>query len=90
MSVWFVKPDRNLEVDYLFHDLSFAAPEEAREEGACVAKADHLCVDDMYDTQYRFRMKGIALQGFQVTHTVKGPSKDYVAMSDFRREVKGQ
>ena len=90
MSVWFVKPDRNLEVDYLFHDLSFAAPEEAREEGACVAKADRLCVDDMYDTQYRFRMKGIALQGFQVTHAVKGPSKDYVAMSDFRREVKGQ
>jgi hypothetical protein len=89
MSVWFVKPDRNLEVDYLFHDLSFAAPQEANEEGACVAKADHLCVDDMYDTQYRFRMKGIALPAFQVTHTVKGPSKDYVAMSDFRREVRG-
>jgi hypothetical protein len=90
MSVWFVKPDRNLEVDYLFHDLSFATPEEAREEGACVAKADHLCVDDMYGTQYRFRMKGITLSAFQVTHMVKGPSKDYVAMSDFRREVKGQ
>jgi hypothetical protein len=90
MSVWFVKPDRNLEVDYLFHDLSFAAPQEAEEQGACFAKADHLCVDDMYDTQYRFRMKGIALKAFNVTHAVKGPSKDYVAMSDFRREIKGQ
>jgi uncharacterized NAD(P)/FAD-binding protein YdhS len=90
MSVWFVKPDANLEVDYLFHDVSFATPAEASEEGACVAKADHLCVEDMYETKYRFPMKGIALRAFQVTHTVKGPSKDYVAMSEFRREVKGQ
>jgi hypothetical protein len=89
MSVWFVKPDRNLEVDYLFHEVSFAAPEEASEEGACVAEADHLCVEDMYETKYRFPMKGIALRAFQVTHTVKGPSKDYVAMSEFRREMKG-
>jgi hypothetical protein len=90
MSVWFVKPDANLEVDYLFHDVSFAAPAEASEAGVCVAKADHLCVEDMYETKYRFPMKGIALRAFQVTHTVKGPSKDYVAMSEFRREVKGQ
>lgn len=88
LSVWFVKPDRNLEVDYLFHNLAFARPEEAREEGACVAKADHLCVDDMYDTQYRFPMKGIALHSFQVSHTVKGPSKDYVAVADYRRPEK--
>jgi len=90
LSVWFVKPDANLEVDYLFHEVSFASPAEASEEGACIANADHLCVDDMYETKYRFPMKGIALRAFQVTHTVKGPSKDYVAMSEFRREVKGQ
>jgi hypothetical protein len=88
LSVWFVKPDRNLEVDYLFHNLAFASPEEAREEGASVAKADHLCIKDMYDTQYRFPMKGIALHRFQCTHTVKGPSKDYVALTDYRRESK--
>jgi hypothetical protein len=88
LSVWFVKPDRNLEVDYLFHNLNFAPPEEAKEEGACVAKADHLCINDMYDTQYRFPMKGIALHRFQCTHTVKGPSKDYVALTDYRRESK--
>lgn len=88
LSVWFVKPDRNFEVDYLFHNLAFVSPEEAKEEGACVAKADHLCIDDMYDTKYRFPMKGIALHRFQCTHTVKGPSKDYVALTDYRRESK--
>lgn len=88
LSVWFVKPDRNLEVDYLFHNLTFALPEEAKEEGACVAKADHLCINDMYDTSYRFPMKGIALHSFQCTHKVQGPSKDYVALTDYRREKK--
>jgi hypothetical protein len=88
LSVWFVKPDRNLEVDYLFHNLNFAPPEEAREEGACVAKADHLCVKDMYETAYRFPMNGVALHRFQCTHMVKGPSKDYIALTDYRRESK--
>jgi hypothetical protein len=88
LSVWFVKPDRNLEVDYLFHNLAFASPEEAKEEGACVAEADHLCVKDMYETKYRFPLKGIALHTFQCTHTVKGPNKDYVALTDYRREKK--
>ncbi|KAM0719522.1 hypothetical protein Q7P37_003652 [Cladosporium fusiforme] len=85
LSVWFVKPDRNLEVDYLFHNLAFASPAEAKEEGACVAKSDHLCVDDMYHTDYRFPLKGIALHYFQVKHTVKGPGKDYVALAEYRR-----
>lgn len=89
LSVWFVKPDRNLEVDYLFHNLAFAPPEEAREQGACVARSDHLCVDDMYHTDYRFPLKGIALHYFQVKHTVKGPSKDYVALAEYRRANKG-
>lgn len=89
LSVWFVKPDRNLEVDYLFHNLAFIPPEQAREEGACVARSDHLCVDDMYYTDYRFPLKGIALHYFQVKHTVKGPSKDYVALAEYRREGKG-
>lgn len=88
LSVWFVKPANNLEVDYLFHSLAFATPEEAKEEGACVATANHLCVDDMYDTKYRFPLKGITLPSFQVTHSVHGPSKDYVALTDYRRESK--
>jgi hypothetical protein len=88
LSVWFVKPDNDLEVDYLFHDLGFIKPAEAVKEGACVARADHLCVEDMYWTQYRFPFKGISLLEFENTHTVRGPSKDYVATTSFRRPAK--
>jgi len=88
LSVWFVKPDRNLEVDYLFHNLAFTSPDDETLQGRCVAKADHLCVDDMYATKYQFSLAGISLRAFEVTYKVKGPSKDYVAISDFRRELK--
>jgi len=85
LSVWFVKPDNDLEVDYLFHNLTFVPPAEAREVGSCVAKADHLCVDDMYWTQYKLPLKGIALHVFEIKHTVKGPNKEYVATTQFSR-----
>ncbi|KAK3117418.1 hypothetical protein LTR53_001257 [Teratosphaeriaceae sp. CCFEE 6253] len=88
LSVWFVKPDNDLEVDYLFHDLSFVPPAEARKAGACIAKADHLCVDDMYWTQYTLPMEAIALRKFEVRHTVKGPQKDYVATTQYTRSPK--
>jgi hypothetical protein len=88
LSVWFVKPERNLEVDYLFHNLHFVPPKEAEGEGACVAKADHLCVEDMYWTDYRLPLKGIALHTFETTHKVKGPSKDYVSRTEYRRPQK--
>ncbi|KAK6434700.1 hypothetical protein LTR95_009114 [Oleoguttula sp. CCFEE 5521] len=88
LSVWFVKPASDLEVDYLFHDLTFASPAEAEETGHHVAKADHLCVKDMYWTEYRVPIKGIALQSFQVEHKVKGPDKDYVSFTDYRRPSK--
>lgn len=85
LSVWFVKPEHDLEVDYLFHTLEFQQPAEARKAGAVIAKADHLCVDDMYWTQYTVPLEGIALRRFTVQHTVKGPSKDYVATTRYSR-----
>ncbi|KAF1821070.1 FAD/NAD(P)-binding domain-containing protein [Dissoconium aciculare CBS 342.82] len=88
LSVWFVKADNDLEVDYLFHNLTFAPPAEARHEGACVARADHLCVKDMYWTEYRMPLTGISLHSFSNKHTVKGPSKDYVAMTRYSRHPK--
>jgi hypothetical protein len=88
LSIWFVKPDNALEVDYLFHNLEFVKPDEARNAGALVAKADHLCVEDMYWTEYRLPMKGVALQEFEVKHTVKGPDKDYVATTKYGRPFK--
>ncbi|KAI7338182.1 hypothetical protein KC315_g1886 [Hortaea werneckii] len=85
LSVWFVKPNADLEVDYLFHNLHFSPPAESREQGACVAKADHLCVQDMYTTKYTLPMKGIWLPRFEVEHVVKGPAKSYVATTEFTR-----
>ncbi|RMZ03842.1 hypothetical protein D0862_05518 [Hortaea werneckii] len=85
LSVWFVKPNADLEVDYLFHDLHFSPPAENREQWACVAKADHLCVQDMYTTRYTLPLKGIWLPRFEVEHVVKGPAKSYVATTEFKR-----
>lgn len=85
LSVWFVKPDNDLEVDYLFHNMAFVSPVGAAKEGACIAKADHLCVEDMYETEYKLPFKGISLLEFETRHSVKGPSKDYVATTNFRR-----
>ncbi|KAK0280140.1 hypothetical protein LTR35_008291 [Friedmanniomyces endolithicus] len=87
LSVWFVKPENDLEVDYLFHDLTFVPPAEARKAGACIAKADHLCVDDMYWTQYTLPVEAIVLRRFEIKHTVKGPQKDYVATTQFTRPL---
>lgn len=87
LSVWFVKPEDDLEVDYLFHSLNFASPAEAKKEGSCVARADHLCVEDMYWTEYRLPIKGIALHEYQTKHTVKGPSKDYVMSTRYTRPM---
>ncbi|KAK3052215.1 hypothetical protein LTR09_006807 [Extremus antarcticus] len=88
LSIWFVKPDNPLRVDYLFHDLAFVKPAEARKAGACIAKADHLCVKDMYWTEYRLPLKGIALREFEIKHTVKGPDKNYIATASYTRQSK--
>lgn len=85
LSVWFVKPDKDLEVDYHFHNLTFVTPIEAKQEGALFARADHLCVEDMYWTEYRLPIKGIALHEFETRHTVRGPSKDYINTTKFSR-----
>ena len=87
LSVWFVKPDDDLVVDYLFHALDFVSPAVAREAGACIAKADHLCVEDMYWTEYRLPLQAIALHEFEIKHRVKGPNKDYVATTQYNRPV---
>lgn len=88
LSIWFVKPENDLEVDYLFHVLAFETPAEARKASALLAKADHPCNEDMYWTEYTLPMKGIALQEFWIKHTVRGPNKDYVATTQYNRPNK--
>jgi hypothetical protein len=64
---------RGAEVDYLFHELEFLPSDEEDEEdggeeaprrnGADVrdfrAKGHHLCVEDVYDTEYLFRVRWV-------------------------------
>lgn len=88
LSAWFVKPNNDLEVDYRFHNFCFVPPEEAQNSGACIARADHLCVKDMYWTEYRLPMKGISLHDFETKHTVKGPHKDYVSNTKYTRPTR--
>ncbi|QIW97686.1 hypothetical protein AMS68_003204 [Peltaster fructicola] len=85
ISVWFVKPDREYEVDYLFHNLQFSPPDVTETEGASIAAADHLCINDMYKTRYRLPMKGISLPSFWIEHSVHGPAKDYVSKTTYER-----
>ncbi|KAK3670308.1 hypothetical protein LTR78_009762 [Recurvomyces mirabilis] len=88
LSIWFVKPDNDLEVDYLFHNLAFVSPVDARKAGTCVAKADHLCVEDMYWTKYTLPMEAIVLRKFEIEHVVKGPHKDYTSTTRYTRPAK--
>lgn len=84
ITVWFVKPD-GLTVDYLFHGLEFSFMNSAKSNEHCVAKADHLCINDMYKTQYEFGFRGISLSKFKMIHNVKGPQKDYTSDTSYDR-----
>lgn len=82
LSVWFIKPESNKVVDYLFHELEILP----REEGSgWKVKAHHLCIDDTYDVAYEFRFRGFNLEEWTLKYSVKGPSKDYSIESVYRR-----
>lgn len=107
ISVWFVKnqpgsvptmcpPSRQEEiegeVDYLFHEVEFLNSEE---NGECIAKGkEHLCVEDMYNTRYKFRFGELGnassnpcaeTHGFSIEYNVCGPKKDYTSEGRFER-----
>ena len=77
ISVWFVK-DNNGEddIDYLYHELEFEP-----KDGRWIARADHLCEQDMYWAFYDFRLDAstTAIEKWGLRHEVKGPSKDYTS-----------
>jgi hypothetical protein len=60
----------------LFHRI-----ELAWQGDALVGSASHLCAPDSYDSRYRFLADG----GFVVRHLVRGPRKNYVSETVFRR-----
>ncbi|KYG40561.1 hypothetical protein M433DRAFT_160239 [Acidomyces richmondensis BFW] len=88
LSVWSVKPEGGLEVDRLFHNLVFEPPAAAREARACIAKAENLCVGDIYSAKYRFPMKAITLLEFEIEYTMKSPNNTYLVTAEYRRPNK--
>jgi hypothetical protein len=59
-----------------FHDIAIV-----REGDALVGVAGHLCAADQYDSVYRFLADGT----FVIEHLVKGPRKDYLSRTVFKR-----
>lgn len=88
ISAWFIKPKTTKEVDYLFHDILFAAEESVSEiwgEGWRANGLHHLCGDDHYDTEYWFKFQGIEILEWGIAYAVKGPKKDYWTKARYRR-----
>lgn len=93
ISVWFVKPEDGVTVDYLFNTLDLRFPTEellrvSADEALITATASgyHLCIDDHYQADYRFDMDVIALDAWGVRYIVQGPNKDYVSDSEYSRD----
>ena len=90
LSIWFTKPDTE-EPDYVFHNLEFSDNEaQVHSDGSItvVARGSHLCVEDMYDSEYSFFFQcgkggtegagGLQLASWTTKHKVTGPRKDQV------------
>ncbi len=73
------------------HGFSVCFPEEPprlfhrielmRDGDALAGSATHLCSPDLYSSNYRFLADGT----FAIRHEVRGPRKDYVSATVFRR-----
>jgi hypothetical protein len=73
-------------VDYLFHNLEIIPPtNDADPLEPWRAKSSHSCIDDLYDVIYEFRFKGVGLEEWSLEYSVKGPAKDYIIKSVYRR-----
>ncbi|KAH0548647.1 hypothetical protein GP486_007809, partial [Trichoglossum hirsutum] len=88
LSVWFVKSNDGMTVDYLFHELEFRGrsvgvdggegfEEGVGDGGGWMAIGHHLCEEDDYTPKYRFMFAGTALRKFGVRYQVVGPKKNY-------------
>ncbi|CAH0017308.1 unnamed protein product [Clonostachys rhizophaga] len=87
LSQWFVKPDDEKRVDYLFHEIKFLQPddrEKAKSQG-WQAQAGHLCIDDFYNVKYDFSFEAVNLKQWSIGYTVKGPKKDYSISGTYTR-----
>jgi len=63
----------------VFHQI-----ELTRDDDSFIGQATHLCTPDVYDSSYCFQADGT----FIIRHTVRGPRKDYVSTTAFKRREK--
>ncbi|KAI1101473.1 FAD/NAD(P)-binding domain-containing protein [Jackrogersella minutella] len=82
LSVWFARTDDPARADYLFHELEFLVDEGGK---GWLAKASHLCVEDLYDVQYEFNFNAVNLTDWKLGYTVRGPKKDYTIDGTYSR-----
>ncbi len=84
ISAWFVKED-GLTVDYFFNQMSFEVSTGQDHARGWVAKGEHLCGRDLYNSICEFRFRGAALDTFRIDYVVKGPKKDQVLETWYKR-----
>jgi hypothetical protein len=72
-AVFFAEDPRRL-----FHRIELACDSDA-----LAGSATHQCAPDVYDSTYRFLADGT----FLVRHAVRGPRKDYVSATEFKRRA---
>ena len=70
-----------------FYFLSFDASSEQNNEVLFYAYGDHLCNRDHYKALYEFKKTDNRMNKFALEYVVKGPDKDYVSKTFFRRQV---
>jgi hypothetical protein len=94
ISVWFAKPGTD-DLDYLFHEQdlhSGSGSSKISSTAAARAHGSHLCVEDMYETDYRYDItnqtasENSRVLQWSTSHTVKGPKKDQLITTMFTRQ----
>jgi len=75
ISVYFANDDKPT---YLLHDLNFVSPNLI---STPTATGIHHCKFDIYEAEYNF----LTDREFKLTYKVHGPSKNYVAVTLFKR-----
>ena len=92
ISAWFVKPDDNAVVDYLFHEIRLndgknECPHDSLQADQVIkASSYHLCVKDHYTPSYVLHLMGVHLKDWKLAYGVNGPQKDYIAEATYARK----
>ncbi|KAL7628539.1 hypothetical protein AAE478_000054 [Parahypoxylon ruwenzoriense] len=59
--------------------------DEGESKKGWLARASHLCVEDLYDVHYEFNFRSVNLKEWKLGYTVRGPKKDYSIDGVYRR-----